>query len=342
MNKVVDIRHIMPRHRTKQVTRRQLNAIRFWVLHHSLTTSGSPEAFANYHINTNDWSIMAYHYVIMRDGTIYWCADHDIQTPHVGNSNRHSLGACMVGDFRTQTPTKEQYEAALWLFQVHLPSVLPQSATIQGHSEMPGYAWKVCPAISMTQFRRDVQGSPISISNPGQTSFKQGDRGQEVAELQQLLNTIGFDVGAADGIFGVLTTQAVRNAQRVLGITVDGIAGPQTIAAIKKEEERMRQQLEQMSKELEQMKQIVTSLNKDSLPVSVWAEEHWREARINGYFDGKRPQANITRQEVAIVVNRIRTNFLALISMNTKDIGTQTENIRKLEEQLKEIEVAGR
>ncbi|MED1799546.1 hypothetical protein [Brevibacillus porteri] len=29
---------------------------------------------------------------------------------HVGNSNRHALGICLVGDFRTQQPTPERLE----------------------------------------------------------------------------------------------------------------------------------------------------------------------------------------------------------------------------------------
>jgi N-acetylmuramoyl-L-alanine amidase len=52
---------------------------------------------------------------------------------------------------------------------------------------------------------------------------------------------------------------------------------------------------------------------RDIHQVSDWAAEDWKEACENGYFDGSRPGAPITREEMAIVVNRIRHNFLALI-----------------------------
>ncbi|MDQ0174361.1 N-acetylmuramoyl-L-alanine amidase [Bacillus chungangensis] len=46
---------------------------------------------------------------------------------------------------------------------------------------------------------------------------------------------------------------------------------------------------------------------------SAWAKKDWDEAVANGYFDGTRPQDNITREEMAVVVNRLRNNLLPLI-----------------------------
>ncbi|TYR75593.1 N-acetylmuramoyl-L-alanine amidase [Rossellomorea vietnamensis] len=47
--------------------------------------------------------------------------------------------------------------------------------------------------------------------------------------------------------------------------------------------------------------------------VSEWAEKDWKEVTDNGYFDGKRPGDNLTREEAAIVINRLRRNFLELL-----------------------------
>ncbi|GAA0376565.1 N-acetylmuramoyl-L-alanine amidase [Bacillus horti] len=144
---IVDIRKDMPRHPNVGLSYRKETDIRSLAIHHSLTTSGSPQAFANYHIHTNGWSIMGYTYVIMRDGTIYWCADHTIVTPHVGNSNRHALGINLVGDFRRgkQQPTVEQRASLSWLI-AFLKSTLPNpNFDILGHQEYPGYSRKDCP-----------------------------------------------------------------------------------------------------------------------------------------------------------------------------------------------------
>ncbi|MDQ0176704.1 N-acetylmuramoyl-L-alanine amidase [Bacillus chungangensis] len=51
----------------------------------------------------------------------------------------------------------------------------------------------------------------------------------------------------------------------------------------------------------------------DKSQPSAWAKKDWDEAVANGYFDGTRPQDNITREEMAVVVNRLRQNMLPLI-----------------------------
>ena len=46
--------------------------------------------------------------------------------------------------------------------------------------------------------------------------------------LQAALNTIGYNCGTVDGVFGANTRNAIMNFQRDTGITVDGIAGRST------------------------------------------------------------------------------------------------------------------
>lgn len=58
---------------------------------------------------------------------------------------------------------------------------------------------------------------------------KYGSTGNEVKTLQQKLKDLGFYNGSVDGIFGTQTQTAVRNFQRSVGITVDGIAGSTTL-----------------------------------------------------------------------------------------------------------------
>lgn len=60
--------------------------------------------------------------------------------------------------------------------------------------------------------------------------------GKDVKELQSLLIQAGYDCGSwgADGDFGDSTESAVRQLQKDCKITVDGEAGPQTLAALEK------------------------------------------------------------------------------------------------------------
>ena len=54
-------------------------------------------------------------------------------------------------------------------------------------------------------------------------------RGGDVADLQRLLNDLGFDADRADGIFGPLTARAVLEFQVNRGLGEDGIAGPDVV-----------------------------------------------------------------------------------------------------------------
>ena len=62
-----------------------------------------------------------------------------------------------------------------------------------------------------------------------------GDRGAEVAALQQMLSKVlGISI-KADGIFGPATRAAVLDFQsRTAGLAVDGVVGMQTLAALRK------------------------------------------------------------------------------------------------------------
>ncbi len=59
-------------------------------------------------------------------------------------------------------------------------------------------------------------------------------RGDDVRELQHRLNQLGFDAGAEDGVFGPLARAAVEEFQRNVGLDVDGVAGPSTVAALRR------------------------------------------------------------------------------------------------------------
>ena len=54
-------------------------------------------------------------------------------------------------------------------------------------------------------------------------------RGDDVAELQTVLNRIGFDCGRVDGIFGDDTAAALADFQRNVGAEANGICSPETV-----------------------------------------------------------------------------------------------------------------
>ena len=75
-----------------------------------------------------------------------------------------------------------------------------------------------CPVISL----------PIEALIATGRSLRSGDRGPAVSQLQALLAALGHYDGAIDGVFGRLTTAAVRSFQDARGLFTDGIVGSRT------------------------------------------------------------------------------------------------------------------
>ena len=76
-------------------------------------------------------------------------------------------------------------------------------------------------------------GIPLGLydDQPARPILRQGASGQDVEYLQTLLCDVGQGI-AVDGKFGPATTQAVKAFQKTQGLTVDGIVGAKTWAAL--------------------------------------------------------------------------------------------------------------
>ena len=66
------------------------------------------------------------------------------------------------------------------------------------------------------------------------TTLRYGSSGSDVKKLQQALINAGYDLGStgADGIYGNKTAAAVKAYQKANGLSVDGIAGNQTLGKL--------------------------------------------------------------------------------------------------------------
>lgn len=102
----------------------------------------------------------------------------------------------------------------------------------------PGYAkWGYHTKMAKA-YRRHARSAPTTPADrpggaPAAIALKRGMLGSRVAELQAALTRAGHKV-AADGNFGPATERAVLAFQKVAGLTVDGVAGRQTLDALAK------------------------------------------------------------------------------------------------------------
>ncbi len=98
--------------------------------------------------------------------------------------------------------------------------------------------------------------------------LKRRSQGKDVKALQTALKARGFDIGELDGDFGSKTERGVRTFQLQTGLTVDGLVGPDTWAALGGDAETARPELGKLSRiadiaQAEAAKQLVW-LTKDS------------------------------------------------------------------------------
>ena len=72
----------------------------------------------------------------------------------------------------------------------------------------------------------------IVMATPVRTSMKEKDEGQDVFDLQSRLKELGYFSGSPSGNYDTATSAAVRAFQGKNSLTVDGAAGPATLAAL--------------------------------------------------------------------------------------------------------------
>lgn len=77
------------------------------VLHHTASTTISPEAINDMHIQEG-WGGIGYHFYIRKDGTIYRGRPENIIGAHAIGRNKNSIGICLEGNFENEVPTDAQ------------------------------------------------------------------------------------------------------------------------------------------------------------------------------------------------------------------------------------------
>jgi peptidoglycan hydrolase-like protein with peptidoglycan-binding domain len=96
--------------------------------------------------------------------------------------------------------------------------------------------WKaivVVAALSLTLAACGSDTKTVTVTVQSTTAASTTPTGPAVAELQRVMTRLGYYSGPIDGIYGSGTTAGVEAMQNALGVTADGIYGPETHAALK-------------------------------------------------------------------------------------------------------------
>jgi len=118
------------------------------IIHHSLTEDGktvSWQAIRNYHINTNGWSDIGYHFGIeLIDNSLEILVGRPLLSvgAHTVGQNENSIGICCVGNYDIVSPTFKMYAKLAELVANLLIVFKLDINSIYGHRD---FAPKSCP-----------------------------------------------------------------------------------------------------------------------------------------------------------------------------------------------------
>lgn len=203
---------------------------------------------------------ISYTFIITRSGRIFEGTGPGRVGTHTARQNTASRAICLTGNYQNIKPNQKQLDALIWLLTHGAASgwwAHPQLAG--GHRDAPGAA-TACPGnnlhslIAEINMRAENSNSSTvntvvnqlptqgrvpaaprqAASSSSRPVLRRGARGPHVADLQAALGI------SANGIFGPQTERAVRGFQQKHRLTVDGIVGPQTWGAL----DRVKEQLD--------------------------------------------------------------------------------------------------
>lgn len=117
--------------------------VRYIVMHHSLTPDGRAkdwDAIRRYHVETNGWRDIGYHFGVELDGAEYVVRTGrpvPFKGAHVGDGdfNLKSIGVCVVGNFDAAPVPVEQWDLARLLVRRLRNALGVPAAMVLGHRE---------------------------------------------------------------------------------------------------------------------------------------------------------------------------------------------------------------
>ncbi len=175
-NKFVDLRETIPGDSFNWSWVRPLSQINYLAIHHTAASdTQTPREIANFHIQSNGWGGIGYHFIISKDGTVYYVGDISTARANVANLNEQVIGICLVGNFTDREPANEQIDSARILCDFfinnypNLPNVNSWDC-VMGHKELPGQS-TACPGNTWLTWKAKITvGSTTGSTSGGGTT----------------------------------------------------------------------------------------------------------------------------------------------------------------------------
>ncbi|NCA32111.1 N-acetylmuramoyl-L-alanine amidase [Adlercreutzia muris] len=178
------------------------------ILHHAEATSCTPEQIHQWHL-ANGWSGAGYHFLVRKDGAVYALRPEWAVGAHAQGANSDSIGVCFEGRYQTEEMPQPQIDAGRELV-AYLKGKYGLSK-VQRHKDVGSTD---CPGKNFPF--EDITAAATAATSPSNPA------GSKPAAATAK--------PAAKGDAWVRSLQTECNAQGFSKQTVDGIAGPNTLA----------------------------------------------------------------------------------------------------------------
>ena len=187
----------------------------------------------NYHRNGNGWAGIGYNFLICHHGIVMTGRGLNRVGAHNSTANSTYQGVCfMIGG--NQQPTSAQLKGFRDLMS-WMRSKGVNTGNIKGHRN---HISTSCPGnVLYARVRSGNWGAGGSVTPvPGGGSSGGMTSVRSIRSQQQIVNAAGYSPKLdVDGIFGPKTDAGVKWYQRKIGTTADGLWGPNTESAHKKQ-----------------------------------------------------------------------------------------------------------
>lgn len=253
---------------------RDLSLVKYLAIHHSAgPDSQTPVEIANYHINSNGWGGIGYHFLVDKNGMVYYVGDISTARANVANLNDAVIGICLIGNFtQGQVPTDLQLDSTRKLCDFFINSY-PDLSNIDswdkvaGHKDLPGQA-TTCPGDNWPLWRVKLVAGLETGAIPST------DRGVQISELYRVILGRDPDMGGLQTYTGG-------------GMTIDQIIYSLVSSDEHKELIRLSKDAISLKGQVDNMQTSLTSINQQLLILQEALQEKDREiARLGSQQAG--------------------------------------------------------
>ena len=223
-----------PKSRLTPLNKKRVTGI---AVHHSGVKNGpkgvtAVKAFERHHMDANKWNAIAYNFLIDEQGVIYEGRGAGVISAATRPYNSRTESICYTGDGSKKIPAKT-IASFEWLVN-DIQKRYSNKLWLKGHQELASTS---CPEKYMMDWVKDYRSgvkvvqpkAKPAAKKPAKTTrlVKQGSRGAHVKMMQTQLNKKGFRL-SVDGIAGPQTIGALKKFQKSKGLVVDGLCGKNT------------------------------------------------------------------------------------------------------------------